>query len=196
MSYNYPLNLSFKILALAQQASLTDADGRLIFYVRQKFLRLVEAVTVFGDAEQTRPLYYINADRMLDISARYNITDVQGLSLGALKRHGLRSLWRSHYDILDGETPLMTITEENPWVKVLNGIFEEIPVVGMLSGYVLHPAYLASRTDGMAVMRLEKQPAFFEGKFIVENKMPLQEREETLVLLSLLMMILLERVRG
>lgn len=196
MVYSYPLNLSFKILTLAQQVSVTDAQGKLIFYVKQKFLKLIESVTVFGDAEQTQELYYINADRVFDISARYNITDRQGMQLGALKRQGLRSFWKSHYDVLEGETAIMTITEENPWIKVLDGLFGEIPVLGMLSGYVFHPAYVVLRPDGMVVLRLEKQPAFLEGRFIVESKVPLEEREERLALLSLLMTVLLERGRG
>lgn len=196
MVYSYPLNLSFKILTLAQQVSVTDAQGKLIFYVKQKFLKLIESVTVFGDAEQTQELYYINADRVFDISARYNITDRQGMQLGALKRQGLRSFWKSHYDVLEGETAIMTITEENPWIKVLDGLFGEIPVLGMLSGYVFHPAYVVLRPDGAVVLRLEKQPAFLEGRFIMESKVPLEEREERLALLSLLMAVLLERGRG
>jgi hypothetical protein len=45
-------------------------------------------------------------------------------------------------------------------------------------------------------MRVEKQPAFFEGKFIIEQKDPLDEDEEKRALLSVIMMLLLERSRG
>jgi hypothetical protein len=61
---------------------------------------------------------------------------------------------------------------------------------------VFHPAYLVSRQGGAPVMRLEKQPAFFEGKFKVEKQAQLSETEEQRVLLSLIMMLLLERTRG
>ena len=37
---NYPLHLSFKILALARQLSMTDASGNRIFYVKQKVFKL------------------------------------------------------------------------------------------------------------------------------------------------------------
>ena len=53
---NYPLQLSFKILAIARQLSVTDTTGRLVFYVKQKAFKLKEAVTVFADAEQTLPV--------------------------------------------------------------------------------------------------------------------------------------------
>lgn len=194
---NYPLNLSFKILAIAQQISVTDAPGNQVFYVKQKAFKLKEAVTVFADVAQTQPLYTINADRILDISARYTIADTQGAPIGAVKRRGLKSLWKSNFDIFaSGETPEMSIKEENPWVKVLDALIGEIPFVGMFTGYLFHPAYLVSRPDGTVVMRLEKQPAFFEGKFTLEKQADLTPDEETRALLSLLMMVLLERSRG
>ena len=193
---DYPLDLSFKIIALAPQLSVTDAHGSVVMYVRQKLLKLKEAVTVYADTQQTQPLYTMNADRILDWSARYNFADIQGNNLGAVKRQGMKSLWKSHYDILDGETVVMTIQEENPWVKVIDGLVGEIPIIGMFTGYLFHPAYLVARTDGTVVMRLEKKPAFLEGKFAIESKIPLPEREEKQALLSLLMMLLLERSRG
>src|SRR5687768_6852693 len=192
----YPLDLSFKIIALAPQLSVRDAHGSLVFYVRQKLLKIKEAVTVYADEQQTRPLYTMNADRILDWSARYNFADMQGNNLGAVKRQGMKSLWKSHYDILDGDTPVMTIQEENAWIKLIDGIVGEIPIVGMFTGYLFHPAYLVARLDGTVVMRLEKKPAFLEGKFTIGSKMPLPEKEEQQVLLSLLMMLLLERSRG
>jgi len=192
----YPLDLSFKIMALAPQISVTDASGGLVFYVKQKLFKLKEEITVFADAQQTQPLYKINADRVLDFSARYHFTDVNGTDLGSVKREGMRSLWRAHYDIFEGDALVMTIREENPWVKVLDGLFGQIPLIGMFSGYLFHPAFLVSRTDGTVVMRLKKQPAFLEGKFTIEIQAELDEGRETRVLLSLLMMILLERSRG
>jgi uncharacterized protein YxjI len=193
---NYPLHMSFKILAVARQISVTDAGGNLIFYVKQKAFKLKEAVTVFADAGQTQPLYSINANKMLDFSARYTFTDSSGSPLGSVKRQGMKSLWRSHYDVLDGENAVMTIKEESAWTKVLDGLIGEIPILGMFTGYLFHPAYLVSRQDGTVVLRLEKQPAFFEGKFIIEKKAEMDQQEEERALLSVIMMILLERHRG
>jgi hypothetical protein len=66
----------------------------------------------------------------------------------------------------------------------------------MFTGYLFHPAYLVSRPDGTVIMRLEKQPAFFEGRFIVHKQAELNQEDEVRALLSLIMMILLERSRG
>ena len=193
---NYPLDINFKLLAIAQQLSVTDAQGNLVFYVKQRAFKLKEAVTVFADREQTRPLYRINADRILDFSARYRFTDTEGRELGSVKRQGMRSIWKAHYNIYEGERAALTVREENAWVKVFDSLFGELPVVGMFAGYLFHPAYLVARADGAVVLRMEKQPAFFEGKFRVEQRGPLREDEEVRALLGLIMLILLERSRG
>jgi uncharacterized protein YxjI len=193
----YPLTFSFKILALAPQISVRDAQGNLLLYVKQKLFKLKEAVNVFADEAQTRQVFAINADRILDISARYNITDWQGMQVGAVKRQGLRSIWKAQYDVLYNEQPVMTIKEENAWVKVGDAIFGEIPILGILSGYVFHPAYLITRQDGTLVFRVQKQRGMLESKFVMEQRAPiLHQTEEQLALLSTLMMILLERNRG
>ncbi|MGH8503254.1 MAG: hypothetical protein ACREVE_12440 [Gammaproteobacteria bacterium] len=194
---DFPLDLRFKLLAIAQQISVTDAARRVIFYVRQKAFRLKEAVTVYADTAQARALYQINADRVFDISAQYNIDDSQGTRLGAVQRRGMRSLWRAHYEIMREDQPFMVVREENPWVKVLDGLLDSIPVVGMFTGYLLHPSYLVTRVDnGAAALRVTKQPAFFEGRYRVERLDTLDEDAERLAVLALLMMLLLERQRG
>jgi hypothetical protein len=192
----YPLTFSFKILSFASQFSVRDSGNNLIAYARQKILALKEAVTVFADEEKTRPLFTIKADRIIDFSARYNFASEQGQNLGAVKRQGMKSLWKSTYDILEGDNPVMQIQEVNPWVKMADALLSEIPILGMFSGYFFHPAYQVTRSDGTPVMRMTKQPAFFEGKFTVEKLGVLNETEEQRVLLSLMMAILLERSRG
>mgnify|MGYP001357086286 CR=1 FL=1 len=141
---NYPLQLSFKIMALAPQISVTDAHGQLIFYVKQNLFTLKESVTVFADAEQTAPLYTIQADRIIDFSARYHFVDAQGDTIGAVQRQGMRSLWKARYEVLDGEQVVMTIREKNPWVKVLDGLLGQIPIVSLFSGYFLQVARRAT----------------------------------------------------
>ena len=192
----YPLQLTFKFWAFSPEISVVDAQGNLVFYVKQKLFKLKEAITIFADAERSRPLYYIKADRIIDFSARYDFTDENGVFLGAVKRQGLKSLWKARYDIFDGETPTLTIQEKNPWVKVADALFQEIPLVGLLSGYVFNPAYLVTRSDSTVVMRLEKIPSFFSRQFTIKPMNQLSEQEEKQILLSLIMMLLLEKNRG
>src|SRR6266545_3564600 len=186
----FPLDLRFKVVAIAPQISVTDAAGALLLYVKQQAFKLKESVTVFRDAEQTHPMYRIAADRVLDISAQYRIDDAGGSPLGVLRRQGMRSLWRAHYEVYRGGVPFLTIREENPWVKVVDGLVGEIPILGLFTGYVLHPAYRVARIDTRsAVMRAVKQPAFLEGRFTIEQVTELAPPEQTLAVLAVLMML-------
>jgi hypothetical protein len=81
-------------------------------------------------------------------------------------------------------------------VKVADALFAEIPILGLFTGYVFNPVYLVSRDDGTIVMRLEKIPTFLSRKFIIKAVDQLSDRQEQQILLSLLMMLLLERNRG
>lgn len=193
---NYPLQLSFEILSLARKISVIDAAGNLSFYVKQKMFKLKESVTVFADVEQKLPLYELKADRVIDFSASYHFTDARGNHVGTVRRKGMKSIWRARYEIVNGGGHALTIQEANPWAKVGDSVFGEIPIVGMFSGYLFHPEYLVAREDGTPVMRLKKEPAFFQGKFRIEKLADVSEEEETRILLSLIMMVLLERQRG
>ena len=193
---NFPLDLSFKKIALSPQVKVTDAAGSVVLYTKQKAFKLKEAVTVFADVEQTRPLYTINADRVLDFNAKFNIADTAGNHVGAVARKGRKSIWRAEYEVLDGGGPSMTIREENGWTKVGDALFGEIPILGIFSGYVFNPSYVLTNASGAPLMRLSKQPAFMEGKFRIEKLAELSETDETRAVLSFLMMVLLERRRG
>jgi uncharacterized protein YxjI len=192
----YPLQLTFKFFALAPQIAITDASGRSVMFVRQKLFKLKEVINVFADAERTQPLYDIKADRIIDFSARYNFSDRTGAPVGAVKRKGMKSFWKAHYDVLEGDRVVYTIQEENPWIKILDGLFSEVPIVGMFTGYVFNPVYLVSDASGRVVMRLEKVPSFLSRIFTIKQMDNLDEQGQAQVLLSLMMLLLLERNRG
>lgn len=193
----FPLSLSFKVLALAPQITVVDANDSLQFYVRQKLLKFKEAVEVFADTDQNRLLYTIKADRVIDWSAKYAIADASGRPVGTIARKGMRSLWRAEYHVETASGARYVVREENPWAKIMDGLFSEIPVIGILTGYVFHPAYCVRREnqDGV-ILRAEKQPAFFEGKYRVEAKAKLSPDDEAALTMGLIMLLLLERQRG
>lgn len=194
---NYPIDLSFKILAIASQIYVRDASGNLIAYVKQKFFKLKEDINIYADEAQTQLGYNIKADRIIDFSARYTFTDAHGSVLGAVKREGMRSLWRSRYQIFNAAgDQVMKIAEENGWVKIWDALLGEIPILGFFTGYLFHPSYLVTRMDEQQIARLQKQPAFFESKFQLTSLGKTDSTEEVIVLLSVLTMTLLERGRG
>jgi uncharacterized protein YxjI len=189
---NYPLNLSFKIVVFNPQVVIQDSTGKIVLYVKQKALALKESVKVFSDDKQSQELYNMKANKIIDFSAQYNITTPSGTPVGAVKRQGMKSLWKATYNVLDAAgNEIAVIHEENPWLKILDSFLSEIPFLGML----INPSYLID-VKGKTVLKLKKQPAVFEGKFLLEKISDLSDAEENILLPSIIMMTLLERTRG
>jgi hypothetical protein len=88
----YPLKLSFKIMALASQATMVDASGRTVLYTKQKLLKFREHVEIFTDSTRSTRLADIHANKVIDWSARYFSTDATGKEIGSVGRRGWRSM--------------------------------------------------------------------------------------------------------
>lgn len=195
---NYPLDFKFKITTLSSDFNITDRNGNYVAYVRQKMFKLKEDVIVFNDETKSQELFRIKANQWIDFNASYAITDLQsGKIFGNLSRRGMRSLWKSQYDIADETSATKyQINEDNGWIKVLDGIIGEIPVVGMLTGYFLNPSYTVKDNAGKEYFKLKKMPSLFGRKFQLDRIIDINDEDESLVVLSFLMMVLLERERG
>ena len=195
---NYPLDFKFKITTLSSDFNITDKNGNYVAYVRQKMFKLKEDVIIFNDETRSRELFRIQANQWIDFNASYSITDLEnGKTFGRLARKGMRSLWKSYYDVLDENNALkFQISEDNAWVKVLDGFIGEIPIVGMFTGYFLNPSYTVKDSAGKEYFRLKKMPSLIGRRFQLDRLIDIDDKDESLVVLSLLMMVLLERERG
>lgn len=194
----FPLSLKFKIGTLANDFVIEDANSSTLAYVRQKMFKFIEEVQVFTDTSKSELQFTIKANKWIDFSATYTFTDAAGNDCGRVARKGRASLWKANYEIFDKEAKhSFTIQEENGWTKVFDSMFSEIPILGMFTGYVFNPKYKISRPDGTLVMRLKKDPSFFGRKFSVEKVGTTENaNEDESIILSLMMMILMERKRG
>ncbi len=192
----YPIDLRFKLLTLGQRISATDASGKTLMFVKQKMFKLKEKVEVYSDSTQSRLLFRIEADRVLDFSANYSFTDASGNSWGSVRRKGMKSLWSAHYEIIHDDQVEMTIQEESPMQKLLEGLLGGIPIIGWIAIYLINPSYIIRRPDGETLLRLTKKPAILEGKFELEKLNELPEDDELRALLAVIMVGLLERARG
>jgi hypothetical protein len=189
---SYPLDLNFKIATIGTRIRIKDATGRQVAYVRKKKLKLKEDVRVYENENQSRLLFRMKADSMIDFSARYAVSGPDGHPIGAVGRRGMKSLWSSAYVLVDAyDTEAGSIREENPWTKVLDGMMESLP----LGGLFFNPAYLAEMY-GRDVLRIQKQPSVLESSFRIEKLVDFSEDEEDLLLAGIVMMVLLERDRG
>src|SRR5258706_6886161 len=75
MAVQYPLDIRFKLVALAPRMFVTDASGNNVSFVSQKVIALKEDIQVFTDESRKQELYHINADRIVDFSPQSRVTD-------------------------------------------------------------------------------------------------------------------------
>ena len=193
----YPLFLKFKLTTLSSDFTITDSNENSLAYVRQKMFKLKEDVVVFNNESKSQENFRIRANQWIDFNASYAITDSFGKNLGKIARKGMRSIWKATYNIFDqNDTQKYKVQEENAWVKVLDGMVGDIPIIGMFTGYFLNPSYIVHDNNGKEIYRLKKMPSFFGRKFQLDQINDIPDHEETLVVLSLMMMVLLERAKG
>ena len=194
----YPLNIRFKIIALTSQISVTDGNGAEVFYVKQKMFKLKENIEIYRDSTKSQLLFTIKADRVLDFSPTYTLSDAGGAPVGTITRQGARSLWKASYDLQLASGMSAHVREASAWVKVMDGFFGELPIVGLFSGYLFHPKYIVEDQNKLPIATIEKKPAFLEGIFTLDsNNLPSLDEDSQLKAAALLMMVvLMERTRG
>ncbi len=79
-----------------------DAQNRLIAFVKQKAFKLREDIRVYSDEGMSSELLHIQARRIIDWSAAYDVRDsLTQQKVGALKRKALQSLVRDEWVIMD-----------------------------------------------------------------------------------------------
>lgn len=193
----YPLFLKFKISTLASDFNISDKNGNSLAYVRQKLFKLKEDVVVYNNESRTQENFRIRANQWIDFNASYAITDHTGKNLGKIARKGMRSIWKATYFVMDAfDNQKYKVQEENAWVKIIDGFFTEIPILGIFTGYFFNPTYIVHDNNGKEIYRLRKMPSFFGRKFQLDQINNIADEDETLVVLSLMMMVLLERAKG
>src|SRR5215212_7915151 len=178
---------------MGTRVRVVDAPGRQVAYLRKKKFRLKEDVRVYEDEDQSRLLFRIRADRVVDFGASYAVSSPEGRPLGAVRQQGVRSIWKSTFEVSDPlGKKIGMIHEENPFIKVLDSLAEAIPFADAL---FFNPAYLVD-LGGERVLRMQKERSVFESRFRLDRLGDFSEDEEDLLLASLMLVLLLERDRG
>lgn len=193
----FPVTFEFKISTLANDFTAKDTGGNTIAYVRQKMFKLKEDISVFNNDTRSSLNYKIKADKWLDFSTAYSFYDHKNKEFGKVARKGWKSLWNAHYEIIDEhQKQQYVINEKNPWVKVLDSLLGEIPILSFFTGYLFNPTYLVKNNEGKTVVELTKLKSFFGKNFEVSKVGELDSDDDDRVMLALMMFVLLERRRG
>jgi len=193
----FPVTFKFKISTMSNDFVATDFSGKTIAYVKQKMFKFKEDISVFNDESKTSVNYRIKADQWLDFSAAYAFFDEKESEIGKIVRKGWRSIWKAEYEIIDQqEKKQYSVNEENGWVKVMDSIFGQIPILNFLTGYFFNPSYLVTDLNGKEIVRLKKMRSFFGRNFELTKLGTLDGDDDDRIMLGLMMMVLLERRRG
>ncbi len=193
----FPVKLDFNISTLSNDFTAYDANEKVIAYVKQKLFKLKEDISVYNDESKTKVNYKIRANKWLDFNTAYDFYNAENIAFGKVVRKGWKSIWKAEYQVVDNNEKIKyQINEENPWTKVLDSILGQIPFLGIFTGYLFNPSYILKDLQGKEIVRLKKTPSFWGKKFEIEALNPLNGEDDDRILLSLMMMILLERHRG
>jgi len=196
MPINYPVNITFKKIALTSKITVSDSTGVIIGYAHQKMLKLKEQILLFTDTSKTQPMGQIRADRVIDFSPLLTYYDSTEQKVFAVKRHGKKSIWKADYDILaSNDVPVYKVREDNAWIKVMNSLFSSIPLLGILAGYVFNPTYNVTNMQGVQVAQIVKQPAFLESSYVL-NLLVATDPYVSFLPLACTAVLTRERLRG
>lgn len=194
---NYPVDFKFNIGTLSNDFTATDSLGETIAYVKQKMFKFKEDILIYNNASKQHLDYRINADRWIDFSAAYSIKDKNDKEIGKVARKGWRSIWKTEYELIDQHQKLQYhIREDNAWVKVLDSLLGEIPVLGFFTGYFFNPSYSVLDLNNKPIVKLTKEASFFGRKFKISKLNDIDLDDQERIILGLMMMILLERRKG
>jgi uncharacterized protein YxjI len=194
---NFPISFTFYVTTLSNDFSAKDAHGKTVAYVRQKMFKLKEDINIYDNENKTRLTHNIRADKWIDFSAAYSFKDAQGKEIGKIARKGWASVWKAHYELIDQHQKLQYhIREDNAWVKVLDSVLGQLPIIGGLTGYLFNPSYTVTDLNGQAICQLKKEASFFGRKFKLSKLKPIDHEDDERIILGFMMMVLLERRRG
>lgn len=194
---NFPISFTFRVTTLSNDFTAKDASGKTVAYVRQKMFKLKEDINIYDNENKNNLTHNIRADRWIDFSAAYSFKDAQGKEIGKIARKGWASVWKAHYELIDQHQKLQYhIREDNAWVKVLDSVFGQLPILGGFTGYFFNPSYTVTDLNGQAICQLKKEASFFGRKFKLSKLKPIDTDDDQRIILGFMMMVLLERRRG
>lgn len=111
----------------------TDQPGELVAFVRQKRMALKEDLRAYADDSESEEVFRIKARSMIDVSARNDVTDPQGVRIGSLTKAFGSSLLRSTWRVLGpDEAELFTAQESSASVAIGRRVANLVPYLDLL----------------------------------------------------------------
>lgn len=98
-----------------------DPVGNVVLFSKMKAFKLREDIRLYTDETMTTELISIQARKIIDFSAAYDVVDsTTGQKVGALRRKGLKSMFRDEWIILDSsDREVGLIQEEKAFLAIV-----------------------------------------------------------------------------
>ena len=114
---------------LGTKLHIYDSSENLVLYSQMKAFKLKEDISLYMDEDMNKELLRIQARRVIDFSATYDVNDsTTGEHVGALRRKGLKSLLKDEWVILDShDSEIGTIKEDSTLMALLRRVINIIP---------------------------------------------------------------------
>lgn len=94
------LRIAERRMTLGRQYEVLDQGGALLAYAAQRWFRVKEAFTFYGDAKKTAVAFEVKATKVFDFQANLEVRDAAGALLGTLRRKGWASIVADHWQVL------------------------------------------------------------------------------------------------
>lgn len=118
--------LKRQVFALTGKLRFYNPQGQLVLFSEQKMFKLREDIRIFSDEQKTQEVLAIKSRQIIDFSAAYDVVDsATGEKVGALRRKGLKSIFRDEWDVLDAND------------QIIGSLFEDNMGLAMLRRFVL-----------------------------------------------------------
>lgn len=91
-------------LTFGRQYRVLDAQGNLVAYCKQKVFKLREDIRFYADEAQTRELFRLATQKIIDFNANFAVIDsATGACLGYLRRRGWKSIVKDEWLLFDAQ---------------------------------------------------------------------------------------------
>lgn len=166
--------------------TIRDAGGTRLGYSPLEFKD--GSMLIYSDEIMAEPIYALKSD---PVRLGFGLIDAQGVEFGRLEHVGG---WSSGYTICVGGEPRFDVSEQSPMLHFVDGLFDPVPVVNVLTGMVLKPCHVVRRRQGGdKVVTIMKRRTALDTSYVVERDGDLDDRERECVLVATAMIALYAR---
>ncbi|MEQ8315931.1 MAG: hypothetical protein RIE77_08650 [Phycisphaerales bacterium] len=158
-NHNEQYTIRAKVFDLVPQFFITDRDGQMVGYCRQKLFKFKEEIVLFTDRSRDTELLRIKARQIIDFGATYDVVLPNGQSIGSLRRKGLKSTFvRDEWMVFDdrGEQ-IGTLREDSTFRGLLRR------TIDAAATFMPQKYYLTDMSGGeIAIFRQHFNPFVFK----------------------------------